>query len=552
MELVYLWVDSYKNIEKQGFNFSPKFECKYDDKNKKITINKKGGYISIFSDNINITAIVGENGSGKSNVLKALFQNDDHSSAYDKLWYILYSKCDNKLNIYFIDHIGIHEKLDIEKNFTHNIDRLKKDSKNTESLNFSMIYFSNILQYLPVHNDKQNKSFYNISTSYLIDRYSRKISNDKLIEFKYQYNYYKSEIIKQTIIMLKDSRIIIDFEIPSELNIVTPGTYNSDKFMIMKNLLKGEDSNDFQSRVKKNIIYNFLFNYLDKEELSERIASNNKKTIQEFYEEVKSIIPLNDELDDFLKLLENPDFLMTSVKIKDIDENFIEKFTKFNSIQALSLGVLDVFYFNWKPELSSGQENHLFQFATFYNILKNAYNLKDNITILIDEGETTMHPNWQRGYIKYYINFLEKNFKNKNFHLIFVSHSPFILSDLPKENVIFLKNGKQVNPNINTFGANIHTLLSHGFFMDGGLMGEFAKDKIDEIIKLLNSPNKLTVKEIQNCENIISIMGEPIIKNQLRRMLDTKKLKKLDEIDDIKKNIEEMQKRLEELENDKP
>ncbi len=83
-------------------------------------------------------------------------------------------------------------------------------------------------------------------------------------------------------------------------------------------------------------------------------------------------------------------------------------------------------------------------------------------------------------------------------------------------------------------------------------MGEFAKDKIDEIIKLLNSPNKLTVKEIQNCENIISIMGEPIIKNQLRRMLDTKKLKKLDEIDDIKKNIEEMQKRLEELENDKP
>ena len=163
-----------------------------------------------------------------------------------------------------------------------------------------------------------------------------------------------------------------------------------------------------------------------------------------------------------------------------------------------------------------------------------------------------MHPNWQRGYIKYYINFLEKNFKNKNFHLIFVSHSPFILSDLPKENVIFLKNGKQVNPNINTFGANIHTLLSHGFFMDGGLMGEFAKDKIDEIIKLLNSPNKLTVKEIQNCENIISIMGEPIIKNQLRRMLDTKKLKKLDEIDDIKKNIEEMQKRLEELENDKP
>lgn len=29
MELVYLWVEDYKNIKKQGFNFSPRFECKF-------------------------------------------------------------------------------------------------------------------------------------------------------------------------------------------------------------------------------------------------------------------------------------------------------------------------------------------------------------------------------------------------------------------------------------------------------------------------------------------------------------------------------------------
>ncbi|MDZ7818513.1 MAG: hypothetical protein U5K55_07810 [Aliarcobacter sp.] len=39
---------------------------------------------------------------------------------------------------------------------------------------------------------------------------------------------------------------------------------------------------------------------------------------------------------------------------------------------------------------------------------------------------------------------------------------------------------------INPFGANIHTLLSHGFFMKDGLMGEFAKGKIDLAIKYLN------------------------------------------------------------------
>ena len=36
MELVYLWVENYKNIQKQGFKFSPRFECKYDGENLTI------------------------------------------------------------------------------------------------------------------------------------------------------------------------------------------------------------------------------------------------------------------------------------------------------------------------------------------------------------------------------------------------------------------------------------------------------------------------------------------------------------------------------------
>ena len=67
MELVYLWVEEYKNIRNQGFNFSPRFECEFDGENLTITENKD--YMSIFPDKINITAIVGENGSGKSNLL---------------------------------------------------------------------------------------------------------------------------------------------------------------------------------------------------------------------------------------------------------------------------------------------------------------------------------------------------------------------------------------------------------------------------------------------------------------------------------------------------
>lgn len=33
MELVYLWVEEYKNIQNQGFNFSPNFELEFSSKN---------------------------------------------------------------------------------------------------------------------------------------------------------------------------------------------------------------------------------------------------------------------------------------------------------------------------------------------------------------------------------------------------------------------------------------------------------------------------------------------------------------------------------------
>jgi len=54
MELIYLWVEKYKNIEKQGFNFSPKFECSYDEGSKELTIDEKEHLKNFFGENINV------------------------------------------------------------------------------------------------------------------------------------------------------------------------------------------------------------------------------------------------------------------------------------------------------------------------------------------------------------------------------------------------------------------------------------------------------------------------------------------------------------------
>jgi polyhydroxyalkanoate synthesis regulator phasin len=150
-----------------------------------------------------------------------------------------------------------------------------------------------------------------------------------------------------------------------------------------------------------------------------------------------------------------------------------------------------------------------------------------------------------------FLNLILNIFKNYSIKLniILTSHSTFILSDLPKENIIFLEKGKQVYPfedGKQTFGANIHTLLSHGFFMKEGLMGEFAKSKIDDVIKYLNNDIKSTITTDNSAQNIINIIGEPIIKRELQRMLKNKmELSNKTEIDTIKEEIEFLKHRLE-------
>ena len=84
--------------------------------------------------------------------------------------------------------------------------------------------------------------------------------------------------------------------------------------------------------------------------------------------------------------------------------------------------------------------------------------------------------------------------------------------------------------------------------MKDGLMGEFAKSKIDDVINYLNN-KKSEIRNDKDAQNIIDIIGEPIIKRELQRMLKNKmELSNKTEIDTIKSQIELLTERLEKLE----
>ena len=132
-------------------------------------------------------------------------------------------------------------------------------------------------------------------------------------------------------------------------------------------------------------------------------------------------------------------------------------------------------------------------------------------------------------------------FKLFNFKidLFITTHSPFLLSDIPKQNIIFLdtyddksekypnlKDGNCINVSseidIKPFGANIHELLSHGFFMENGLMGEFAKSKINDVYNFIVHSQTDKIKTKEEAQQIINIIGDALIKRQLQELYNQK------------------------------
>ena len=75
MELLYIWIEGYKNIHKQGFNFSSEWIFDFNDESRSLSVIRNNEHIDNFFENeniINITTIVGQNGTGKSSILEYL------------------------------------------------------------------------------------------------------------------------------------------------------------------------------------------------------------------------------------------------------------------------------------------------------------------------------------------------------------------------------------------------------------------------------------------------------------------------------------------------
>ena len=506
MELVYLWVEEYKNIEKQGFNFSPRFKCEYDDESNELTIDDKSkDYTSIFPHNINVTAIVGENGSGKSSILECL----------QEVFKIENQKLENSILIpehtfnfilkFYMDN-ELYEIKNIKDHFETNI-------INNENIVDLMKYYA-------------YSNFNNKFDMFKLNRHSiaeKLISNDKILDYDFEITSFMFLPNKVEISLCdfytKFDKLISD----SKRYPLYPNQSDHEYLLEMNQEIKSA-MKAFENET--NMYYKFVMiqNLKYDNGFEERI------TEEEFNEYFSLTFPNN------IKLLN--DLTIEEEKIYYEYNDFFN----FNFIDKVGRSY---------DELSHGEQ---IIFGQLLNIYFYSKQNEDNLIFLLDEPEISLHPNWQKKYLNESIN-LCKKFNNK-YHFITTSHSPFILSDLPKDNVIFLKDGKQEYPfkDKQTFGANIHTLLSDGFFMSDGLMGEFAKNKIRTITVahkyvlfkhnkeyLIHEKNrKLIIDNINNFWEIHKIIGEPFLQKVVNNCIQEIELILLNKIESIDNEIERL------------
>ena len=526
MELVYLWVEKYKNIENQGFDFSPRFQCIYDGKN--FTINVKKDYVSIFPDKINVTAIVGQNGSGKSNILSSLISFIDN----EKSTLIMIYVDENDDYKVFQKNLHINTILINEK-------KISCQEYNCSNIN-NLLYYLYIdfsLADLEYKNDKDNykndfsleptREYYSKGVSSKIEPASFDANMNKNMLYFYHYIYQNSF-----------EKLLIDLNLPC---------FNILKFESLSRIrTKITKINAINNLLDDNMLFDANFGRITN--LIENVDNDiMREQIQNIHSKVRDKnISLNGISDDEIKYIEDFFILLTPTIVDDKGMTF--------------------------DNLSSGQKLLLSYLGI---ILKNIYKIKNRLqtmNIVIDEFESALHPQWQKKFLSTLLKIISLSQDNLKINIYLTTHSPFLISDLPKENIIFLdkldENTKNKYRRINIdglidgncinvskyidmkpFGSNIHTLLSNGFFMNDGLMGEFAKSRITEILNYLNGDEPLKTIEQNQVKTVIESIGEDFLRNKLltlyyKRFTNESKLRKKKLLET---RIKDMQNELDEL-----
>ena len=560
-ELIYTWIKAEKILNNFEVNMGWKERFSYDQERNILTGEEDPDYIqNFFSLGVsNMTAFVGSNGSGKSTALEFLVNVLPKGQSQDPVAIIIhYSKQYNKLIIFA--HESVVKNMQIRTNQQFELVSTLRNQYEYPDI----VYYTNSFYDRVIERDLQG--LHNVSLTNVLfapnpgkSSNSRRTGDNFTLRFKFSeyariIAFLYSNIDKNLEISLPNYLMISTIfspEIDSEDYYINPENssrykelydqivnYYNDKLentsglkakfllIVERNLVLDELTLQNLLEINNSLIKRLLDNPVD---IADILHGSNKKSkqIKDFVgylgnliEEGDVSVGMNIAWIDISKTnpREIPGLLAQLRRLSNYESNFIQLglshqkmiFGESSSGELALLSMLSRLF-----SLSNSQQ----RFANLH--------VYDSLLILMDEPELYLHPIYQKNVVNYLAELLPQIFNGINVQVILTSHSPFIISDLPKRNICFFTGNKNViaselMEHKQTFAANIHTLLSDSFFLDNGFIGTFAKKKLDSVIRDLNTTKDISPERKVEIRKIIVSIGEPILKRKLLEMFNDK------------------------------
>ena len=582
-ELLYVYIKKIDRcFEDTYFSFTNDYDIEYDYDNKRLKIVKKDASVltNFFSNKIkSINLIVGKNGCGKTTLFDLLglkrvnryelftFDKKDRKTG----WFALY-KCGNTNEFYvegfnpellfksqelindqMINQLyAIHFYYDFETMMMHE----KFFSNSDTHANLSFLYYDKEMiksQLLP------NKKIIASAgdPSYLINRKYIKTGNLANLYYLASNNYSFFKEIESN-----DLRIIIKFAKNNnykfvQLSEIFKNRFNKSeylnlkvqeryRFILFKNIIfegyeileNSEKRNEYLLDIKsieKNLAtiekinlmcsiacgyikkygYNFLsYGYLDN--LCQKINE-----LPNSYLKYKHLQYQNDSyyFDDYLgiEINLNEQFNQSCYDILELYE-LLSNRLNFDNFKK-------IFQIHLNYPISEGELQLINTYSGIYYALTNGYKNQKSAIILLDEPDKSFHPMWISSFIDNLVKLVESIDNDMKYQFIISTHSPFMLSDVPKDCITcidIVDHQRIVSKAKKSFASNYYDIIKDTFFLEDSV-GMFAKRKINEMIEVINNiDNNINEENIKRINDMISVIDDDYLKNILHSELNKK------------------------------
>ncbi|ETJ46837.1 AAA family ATPase [Pseudoalteromonas agarivorans] len=562
--LLFFWIESYKIHKDLGICLVNDYDIIFD-RFSGLRVSKKQNYPAVFKNLQNIIVFVGKNATGKSTALEivdailcdylsgkyfAVFENFKHGKPYLEIYAPNFSNADKVkrfLNLTLNQDVTINTEFSDLTDFKLGLIRASSNTSPDLPYNIAKSEQHPTRRRHEIRSSTllSSDAYKPFSTWKLLEEVVDSEINDEL-----QFNKENIYLNFFSITKENQERLVHPRAIQRYLKNTSINSTSVEE--ASKNILR--KLNEFKSELDEGV---FWLTFGTLRQLSELWYGNKEGGIYFFYffisdqiekrQDKLKIVKLEDaftHVNNFFK--ENRDLISRNKETGSWDIRF---HLSTNSPQLLSfIRELRLYqeiipggplYGGFAPKwegLSSGQLNILRLFSGLKDLTfaKRIEADSDGVIVLLDEIETSFHPEWQRKVISYLQRFIQYfcHFSLSKTQIIIATHSPFILSDTLNENVKYFNlEGNSSTPIImsgakdgkKSFAGNIHELLSDRFFMEA-TVGKHAENLISELqlffstterndIESSHDKKQSLIKTYEEAEAAIEQISDSVLKS---------------------------------------